>query len=103
MRSFAAALLVALASCAFASSALAESAPPSSVPAAIPAPSIASAAYVLLDYTSGQIVAAQNADEHRDPASLTKLMTAYLTFAALRDKTITGSQMVNVSPAAWKA
>jgi len=80
------------------------SAPPSAVvPAALPAPSIAAASYVLLDYTSGQTIAAQNPDEHRDPASLTKLMTAYLTFAALRDKTITASQMVNVSTAAWKA
>ncbi|HZQ61207.1 MAG TPA: D-alanyl-D-alanine carboxypeptidase family protein, partial [Casimicrobiaceae bacterium] len=73
------------------------------MPAALPAPSIAAASYVLLDYTSGQTIAAQNPDEHRDPASLTKLMTAYLTFAALRDKTITASQMVNVSTAAWKA
>ncbi|MDQ6619605.1 MAG: D-alanyl-D-alanine carboxypeptidase [Pseudomonadota bacterium] len=68
----------------------------------IPAPSIAAPAYVLLDVASGQLIAGQNADEHREPASLTKLMTAYLAFAALRDKAITGSQMVNVSTAAWK-
>jgi len=49
------------------------------------------------------MIAAQNADEHRDPASLTKLMTAYLVFAALRDKAILPSQMVNVSQAAWRA
>ena len=46
---------------------------------------------------------AQSADERRDPASLTKLMTAYLVFGALRAKTITPSQMVNVSRTAWKA
>ncbi len=68
-----------------------------------PAPAIAAAAYVLLDVTSGQVIVAQNADEHREPASLTKLMTAYVAFAALRDKTIVPSQMVNVSTAAWKA
>ena len=54
---------------------------------------------MLLDVTSGQVIAAENADERRDPASLTKLMTAYLVFAALRDKTITPSQMVQVSAA----
>jgi D-alanyl-D-alanine carboxypeptidase (penicillin-binding protein 5/6) len=68
-----------------------------------PAPTVAAGAYLLLDVTSGQVIAAQNADEHREPASLTKLMTAYIAFAALRDKTITPSQMVNVSTAAWKA
>jgi D-alanyl-D-alanine carboxypeptidase (penicillin-binding protein 5/6) len=67
----------------------------------VPAP--AAAAYVLLDVTSGQVLAAENADERREPASLTKLMTAYLAFAALRDKTIALAQMVNVSTAAWRA
>ncbi|MEO5700556.1 MAG: D-alanyl-D-alanine carboxypeptidase family protein [Casimicrobiaceae bacterium] len=71
--------------------------------APLPAPSINAAAYLLLDVTSGQALAAQNENERRDPASLTKLMTAYLAFSALRDNTITGSQMVNVSTAAWKA
>jgi len=53
--------------------------------------------------TSGQTLLSFNADEKRDPASLTKLMTAYLAFAALRQKAITPSQMVNVSQKAWKA
>ena len=60
-------------------------------------------AYLLLDVVSGQVLAADNADEQREPASLTKLMTAYLTFAALRDKAITRTQMVPVSTAAWRA
>jgi D-alanyl-D-alanine carboxypeptidase (penicillin-binding protein 5/6) len=58
---------------------------------------------VLLDVVSGQSIAVHNADERREPASLTKLMTAYLVFGALRDKAITPSQMVNVSDAAWRA
>src|SRR6185437_7795431 len=66
-------------------------------------PSVAATAFVLVDATSGQTLAAQNGDERRDPASLTKLMTAYVAFAALRAKTITASQMVTVSPRAWKA
>jgi D-alanyl-D-alanine carboxypeptidase (penicillin-binding protein 5/6) len=68
-----------------------------------PAPQIAAASWLLLDVTSGQVIAAQNADERRDPASLTKLMTAYLAFGALRDKTLTPSQAVNVSETAWRA
>jgi serine-type D-Ala-D-Ala carboxypeptidase (penicillin-binding protein 5/6) len=71
--------------------------------AAIPVPSIAARAHLLADVTSGQTLEAVNGDEHRDPASLTKLMTAYLAFGALRAKTIQPSQMVNVSTRAWRA
>jgi len=72
-------------------------------PGAPAAPSIAAASWVLVDTLSGQTLGAANADERRDPASLTKLMTAYLAFAALRAKTIAPSQVVNVSERAWKA
>ncbi|MET0682554.1 MAG: D-alanyl-D-alanine carboxypeptidase family protein [Casimicrobiaceae bacterium] len=67
------------------------------------APGIAAQSYLLLDVASGQVIAAENADERRDPASLTKLMTAYLSFAALRDKAIVPAQPVAVSTAAWRA
>ncbi len=76
---------------------------PQSVGAAAPAPSVAAQSYFLLDTLSGQALAAGNAAEKRDPASLTKLMTAYLAFDALRSKAIVPSQMVNVSPKAWRA
>jgi len=66
-------------------------------------PSIAAASYTLIDMQSGQTLVASNADEKRDPASLTKLMTAYLAFGALRQKTIVPSQMVTVSQKAWRA
>ncbi|HSS69353.1 MAG TPA: D-alanyl-D-alanine carboxypeptidase family protein [Casimicrobiaceae bacterium] len=69
----------------------------------MPAPAIAAKAYVLVDMLSGQTLAAQNADEPREPASLTKLMTAYIAFGALRDKEIVPSQMVTVSERAWRA
>jgi len=72
-------------------------------PATAGQPAIAAPSYALLDVTSGQTIVAENADDRRDPASLTKLMTAYLVFAALRDKAITPSQMVTVSEAAWRA
>jgi D-alanyl-D-alanine carboxypeptidase (penicillin-binding protein 5/6) len=71
--------------------------------AAVPPPAIAAKAYFLVDVLSGQPLVAQNADEPREPASLTKLMTAYLTFRALRDKVLTPSQMVTVSEKAWRA
>jgi len=73
-------------------------------PAGGPAPpSVAAAAWVLVDTLSGQTLGAAAADERRDPASLTKLMTAYVVFAALRAKAITPSQMVTVSQKAWRA
>jgi len=68
-----------------------------------PAPTIAARAYLLLDFASGTAIVEQNADERREPASLTKLMTAYLTFAALREGKIMPSQSVPVSTAAWHA
>lgn len=71
--------------------------------AAVPPPTIAAKSYLLVDALSGQTLVAQNADEPREPASLTKLMTAYLVFGALRDKQLTPSQMVTVSEKAWRA
>ncbi len=70
---------------------------------AVPAPSIVATAHLLVDVTSGQTLEGVNAEERRDPASLTKLMTAYIVFGALRAKTIQPSQMVNVSLRAWRA
>lgn len=73
------------------------------VPSIPSPPSIAAKSYVLFDYTSGQSLAAENENERLEPASLTKLMTAYITFAALRDKRITLDQTVPVSVKAWRA
>jgi D-alanyl-D-alanine carboxypeptidase (penicillin-binding protein 5/6) len=68
----------------------------------VPAPQIAARSWTLLDATSGQIIASQDADTRIEPASLTKVMTAYVVFGAIRDKKITLDQMVNVSVRAWK-
>jgi len=73
------------------------------VPAAVAPPPIAAKAYLLIDILSGQTLVAVNADEAREPASLTKLMTAYLVFRALKNKDLTPSQMVPVSERAWRA
>jgi D-alanyl-D-alanine carboxypeptidase (penicillin-binding protein 5/6) len=64
-------------------------------------PDLAAKSYILLDMTSGQVLAERNADAPNDPASLTKLMTAYLVFQALRDKKLTPEQTLPVSKRAW--
>lgn len=68
-----------------------------------PAPAIAANAYLLLDFQSGQVLASHNVHERAEPASLTKLMTAYLTFTALRQKSLKPEQTVSVSERAWRA
>ena len=67
------------------------------------APYIAARSYYLLEVESGQPLAALNPDQRVEPASLTKLMTAYLAFKVLRDRTLVPSQTVPVSQQAWKA
>ena len=66
-------------------------------------PSIAAKSYLLMDFYSGQILVGQNIDERIEPASLTKLMTAYLTFTALKQKQIALEQAVPISNYAWHA
>jgi serine-type D-Ala-D-Ala carboxypeptidase (penicillin-binding protein 5/6) len=65
-------------------------------------PTLAARSWLLLEMGSGQVLTAEKPDERIEPASLTKLMTAYLTFAALRQKTITLDTPVTVSQRAWK-
>ncbi len=64
-------------------------------------PEIAAKQYLLLDLTSNQTLAERDADALSDPASLTKLMTAYVVFTALRDKKLTLQQTLPVSRRAW--
>ena len=64
-------------------------------------PEVAAKSYLLLDMTSNQVLAERDADAESDPASLTKLMTGYIVFAALRDKKIGIDQQVTVSVRAW--
>jgi len=74
----------------------------SAVAQTIPAPTIAAKSWLLMDMTSGQIIASQDPNARIEPASLTKIMTAYVTFQALRDKKLDINQKVNVSVKAWK-
>ena len=64
-------------------------------------PEIAARQYILVDLTSQQTLAERAADEQAEPASLTKLMTAYIVFNALRDKKLTLEQTLPVSKRAW--
>ena len=66
-------------------------------------PQVVGRAWVLADVSSGQILAAEKPDERVEPASLTKLMTAYLTFAALKEKKLALGDPVSVSEKAWRA
>lgn len=88
-------LLIAVSSCAFlaAMNATAQT---------LPAPTIAAKSWLLLDATSYQIIASQDANLRIEPASLTKIMTAYLVFSALKDKKLDINAKVAVSTRAWK-
>lgn len=68
----------------------------------LPSPTVAAKSWLLLDTTSDQVVASQDPDMRVEPASLAKIMTAYVVFDALRDKKLALNQMVNVSVRAWK-
>lgn len=68
-----------------------------------PPPPIAAKAWVLYDFSAGQVIASQAPDDKVEPASLTKLMTAYLVFQALQKGSIKLDQVVPVSERAWKA
>ncbi|ENO76664.1 D-alanyl-D-alanine carboxypeptidase family protein [Thauera sp. 63] len=68
----------------------------------VPPPALAAKAWVLVDHATGQTLADKDADARIEPASLTKLMTAYLTFAALKAGTLTPDQVVPVSEKAWR-
>ena len=75
--------------------ALAQSRPPEP-------PEVAARAYLLLDVTANQILASRDMDMPIEPASLTKLMSAYLVFDALKSKKIDIKQTLGVSERAWK-
>ena len=98
------------AACATAASRTAAPAPaPLPAPAAVVAPPLASPpvlaarSWVLVDYPDGQALASANADLRVEPASLTKLMTAYVVFGALRAGQLRMNEAVTISEHAWRA
>jgi D-alanyl-D-alanine carboxypeptidase (penicillin-binding protein 5/6) len=65
-------------------------------------PEVAAKSYLLLDMTSHQVLAEREADAPADPASLTKLMTAYIVFNAVKEKRLSLTQPIPVSKRAWE-
>jgi D-alanyl-D-alanine carboxypeptidase (penicillin-binding protein 5/6) len=77
--------------------------PPSSAAPIPNPPAVSARAYILLDHFSGRVLAQSNADERAEPASLTKLMTAYVVFHALSEGRLKLTDMVTISEHAWRA
>ncbi len=72
-------------------------------PSLIPSPPrLAASGFVLLDYHSGQVLADSNSEQRLEPASLTKLMTAYVVFHELENGRIGLEDMVKISKKAWR-
>ncbi|MGN1035374.1 MAG: D-alanyl-D-alanine carboxypeptidase family protein [Rhodocyclaceae bacterium] len=65
-------------------------------------PTIDAKSWLLIDMNSGQVLSENAADERLEPASLTKLMTAYLTFDAIKQGTLQLNQLINISENAWR-
>ena len=73
-------------------------------PVPIPkAPLISAKSYILLDHATGTIISEKNADERNDPASITKLMTAYVVYKVLSEGTLQLTDEVLISEKAWRA
>jgi len=65
-------------------------------------PTLNATSYFLFDFDSGRVLAEKNPDDHIEPASITKLMTAYLVDKAVADGDITLDEMVTISEKAWR-
>ena len=67
------------------------------------APLISAKSYILLDHNTGTVIAEKNADERNDPASITKLMTAYVVYKVLSEGSLQLTDEVLISEKAWRA
>jgi D-alanyl-D-alanine carboxypeptidase (penicillin-binding protein 5/6) len=65
-------------------------------------PALNATSYIMVDFESGRVLAEKNPDDHIEPASITKLMTAYLVDKAIADGDITLEDMVTISEKAWR-
>ena len=72
------------------------------ITANVPVPTLAAKAFVLRDANTGSLLASSNPDMPVEPASLTKVMTAYLVFEAVQQKRLSLTQTLPVSQKAWK-
>ena len=67
------------------------------------APDVNAKAYILVDHFSGRVLAEDHADEREEPASLTKLMTSYAVFKALRENRLKLTDPITISEHAWRS
>jgi D-alanyl-D-alanine carboxypeptidase (penicillin-binding protein 5/6) len=68
-----------------------------------PPPAIEAGAYILVDHESGRVLASRNENERMEPASITKLMTAYVVFRSIREKRIGLNDEAPISVVAWRS
>ena len=76
--------------------------PQATLPPVPAAPAVPARGYILLDFNSGEVLAEKDADERMDPASITKLMTAYAVFSELRKERMALDDLVTISERAWR-
>ncbi|MFD2166045.1 serine hydrolase [Thalassotalea euphylliae] len=81
--------------------ALSSSATAQSIKVTPSAPEINARGFILMDYTTGKVIAEGNADERLEPASLTKMMTSYIIGRELQEGNISNDDMVTISENAW--
>ena len=80
----------------------AEAAPSAATTAVPPPPQLKARSFIVIDHGSGRVLAALDPDSRQEPASLTKLMSAYAVFKALKEGRIKLDDMVTISEHAWK-
>lgn len=68
-----------------------------------PPPEVAGRSYVLIDHATGRVLAERNADQRVEPASITKLMTAYVAFRALAEGRLKLDERISISERAWRS
>lgn len=68
-----------------------------------PPPALEAGAYILVDHDSGRVLANRNEAERMEPASITKLMTAYVVFRSIREKRIGLDDEAPISVVAWRS
>jgi D-alanyl-D-alanine carboxypeptidase (penicillin-binding protein 5/6) len=88
--------------CVFASATAQVPEPNTAAPPVPAAPQIGAESYLLMDFNSGRVLVEHNADLRVEPASITKMMTAYVIFGELREGKIALEDTVNVSENAWR-
>ena len=66
------------------------------------APAVGAKGYLLEDFLSGKVIAEKNADQAMEPASITKLMTAYVIFSEIREGNLSLEEKVQISENAWR-